>query len=55
MHSLSPPEEAGAVSEATTVVATLMFTADDVAAVVTVLVSFGSAPLLGSGNFNRKV
>ena len=55
MHSLSPPEDAGAVSKATAVVATLMFTADNVVDVVTVLVSFGSSPLLGSGNFNRKV
>ena len=55
MYSLSPPEDAGAVSKATTAVATLMFTTDDVVAVTTVLVSFGSSPLLGSGNFNRKV
>ena len=55
MHSLSPPEDAGVVSKATTVVATLMSTTDSVVADVTVLVSFGSFPLLGSENFNRKV
>ena len=55
MHSLCPPEVPSVVSMVTAVVATLMFTTDDVVVVVAVLVSFDSSSLLGTENVSRKV